>query len=292
MTDITEQDVAEVSEVTEAENATATTATETEKPSDPAPAFPDDWRQKIAGEDAAKLKRLDRFASPNALFDSYINLEKKLASTRSVVERPEDGASEEDFAKWRKANGIPDKAEMYLEDMPEGLIVGEDYKPLIDRYLESAHAKGISKEAAQHAVAEFIMATNAQEEQMIEADSDYRADSVNTLKEEWGGDFKRNMIAIKSLLDGYGEVGELINQGRTADGRKLGDDPRVLRVLVDMARKINPVASVVSDGKIDSLQSELNEIKRIQQNDPDRYYRDAGMQKRYGELLVAAERSR
>src|SRR5512135_169053 len=43
------------------------------------PDWPDDWREKLAGNDEKALKRLGRFASPAGIFKSFRELEAKFS---------------------------------------------------------------------------------------------------------------------------------------------------------------------------------------------------------------------
>src|SRR5215467_12925863 len=84
-------------------------------PRNPAPAadpvakaFPESWREDLAGGDNAFRKTLDRFDSPAALAKAYKELTARLSSGDLKATRPPPGnPTPEQIALWRAEQGLP-----------------------------------------------------------------------------------------------------------------------------------------------------------------------------------------
>jgi hypothetical protein len=81
--------------------------------------------------------------------------------------------------------------------------------------------------------------------------------------------------------------------GRTADGKIIGNDPEISKLLMAWSAEINPVASVVEDnaGSSRSIDTELTEIKALRQTNPSKYWSPA-VQARELELITAQQKDR
>ena len=245
--------------------------------------WPDDWRQRVAGEDAAELKRLGRFDSPEALYKSNRELEKKLSSGQYVQKLGKD-ASEDEVAAWRKANGVPDDAAGY------GIDVKDD--PLMGDFLDHAAKSGLTPDAAKSAVEWYNQFAQNQEQAQAEADKKTRTATEEALREEWGGEFRGHMNALVNHLRlAIGdEQTQMLLKSRTPDGRLIGNDADIVRGLVRIALEMNPADTVVPGGGTpDSVETELARISNIQKTDENRYWKE-GLDKRRLDLIKAQQR--
>jgi hypothetical protein len=66
--------------------------------------WPDDWRDRFAGEDKTFRRQLERYASPTDLARKARSLERKLSSGEYRRDLPAN-ASDEDKAAWRAERG-------------------------------------------------------------------------------------------------------------------------------------------------------------------------------------------
>ena len=107
--------------------------------------WPEDWRDKFAGDDEKLLGRLKRFAGPENVVKSWLNAEKKISSGQMRFDLPEN-PTDEDLASYREANGIPGDWTEYSTDLPEGVVFGDEDKAVIDAFLESAHGANMPQE--------------------------------------------------------------------------------------------------------------------------------------------------
>lgn len=255
--------------------------------------FPTDWREKLAGTDEKLLKRLARFASPKALADSFVETEKKLSTTRPATVLPKD-ATDEQIAEYRRNNGIPDAPTGYDTTLEGGLIIGENDKPLVDKYLEIAHAQNMKPSEVKSNLQSYFAIKDAEEAQRNEAIEQYRAEANTTLRSEWGKEYHANINAVKSLLTSqFGESAGLLENATLPDGSILGDNPAILRSLANLAREINPVATLVpgsAGSSMDSIKTELEKISATRRENPKAYWKDESIQTRELELLAAQEK--
>lgn len=257
-----------------------------------------DWRKEIAGDNAEWLKTLERFASPKAMFESYQSLRTRLSSGeyKEVKPFPEDGKPEEQAA-WRKENGVPEKPEGYYEHLKfdDGLVIGDDDKPVVDDFLKAAHANNFPPDVAKAAVEWYFNQQDAAAEARAQADHDVAQKTVDALRAEWGPEYRTNMNGMKALLEtAPAGVKDRLMNARQADGTPVMSDPDTLRFLVGLYRQINPVTTVVPAGDdaamAKSIDDELAQIKDVMAKDRKRYNNDPKMQERYRQLLGAKER--
>lgn len=259
------------------------------------PAWPDNWRALVAGDDEKVAKQLDRFADPKAVVTAYRALQQKLSSGEYTSKLAPD-AKPEDVKKWRAENGIPDDASGY--ELPEGLVVGDTDKPLIDAMLTSMHAKNLPKDAVKAIVADYYKQQEALAAQRAEQDADNDTAAKETLIAEWGADYKRNANAIKSLLESAPEgIKDKIMGARLADGKAAVHDADFMRWLAQLSREINPVASVVPAGA-DQATAIADELAGLVKQMGDRnsdYWKGPLAEKkqaRYRELIEAQNRAK
>lgn len=206
--------------------------------------FPEDWRNKLAGDDAKELKRLERFGSPNDVYKAYRALEAKLSAGKIKTDLPKD-ATPEQLTEWRKDNGIPDTFEGYDSELKD-IVIGENDKPLVNEFLRKMHEQNASPAAVKGALSAYY---NLVEQQAIDrqiADEDFKAASLGELQTEWGADFRKNVNMVSNLLASAPEgLAARIEAARTPEGHIIGDDPAIMKWLNQLARDVNPAAAVV-----------------------------------------------
>ena len=202
-------------------------------PSEAAGTWPEDWRQRFAKNDEKLLKRLNRFASPENVLKSYLDLEKKMAGGVLKEALPEN-ATDEQVAAYRKANGIPDAPDGYEYTPPAGVTFTEGDKAELDAFKAKFHELNLPADKAS-ALLETYFARQVEFEQALHRAADektveYRAE----LKAEYGRDYARNLNAARSWMDtvvGADVRNELIGV-TLVDGTKLGDHPAFVRMIV------------------------------------------------------------
>ena len=255
--------------------------------------WPDDWRQKLAGDDEKAAKAIARFKSPQDLWKSFSDAQAKIRSGEVKATLPKD-ATEEQIAEYRKSNGIPDKAEGYLENLPNGLVIGDEDKELALSYLERVHGKNASPEIAHEALNWYYEVQEQQIAERSEQDKAYRTEAEDELRAEWGNEYRVNINSIKAFLDSAPEgLSDLLSGARLSDGTPLAVNPQAMRWLLGMANEANPAGFVApSNGasQIDSVNSEIANIEKMMREDRKSYDKNPEIQKRYLALLEAQDK--
>ena len=141
----------------------------------PPPTWPEDWRPRLAGNDAEALKTLNRFKGPEGIWKSYQALRQRVDTGEFKRARP-DPKDEKAYGEWKAETGIPEKPEQYLEKFPEHLReVREDHKDVVNKYLELAHKADATPEEAAKGLDFYWQVLQSQEEQRYEQDKQHRA---------------------------------------------------------------------------------------------------------------------
>lgn len=265
-------------------------------PSDPEPKgdWPEDWRSKAAGGDEKLMKRLDRYNSPKAVVDALVAAQAKISA--GVKQPLKADATPEEVAAWRADNGIPDKPDGYEIALPDGFVVGEADKPVVDSFLERMHGKNMPPDVVNEALGWYYTEQSRQMEAQAEADLDFRGNGQEELREEFGSEYKRNVrIALEVVPE---DIKNEFLGGRLADGSLIGDNPAVIRWLSGMAREINPLATVAPGSGTNAMQAVENELAGLKamMGDKKSAYWQKGtgekLQARYRELVSAQQRTK
>lgn len=273
-------------------------------PTDPAaPAaetsWPDDWRQKYAAGDEKKLKKLERYGSPQAALDALFNAQSRISSGELKAPLKAD-ATPEELSAWRAENNIPETPDKYELALPDGLIVGEADKPFVDDFLASAHGKNMDSATVSAAVGWFLSKQEEVVAQQAARDTETRMKTFEQLRDEYGPGYKQEVKIAMAALDNAPEgIKDAFLAGRLADGTLIGDSPEVIRWLSNMSRQLNPVGVVVPGSGTNSVQAAEAEVAslRAQMGDKKSDYWKKGpvgdkLQARYRELTTALQKGK
>lgn len=252
--------------------------------------WPDDWRQKMAGGDAKLLKQLETFTSPADVYKAHRALQQKLSSGeyKKATALPEN-ATEEQLAEWRKENGIPEKPEDYDTSLPDGLVIGEDDKPVVDEVLKAMHAAHAPPAVVKAALSTYFTLQENHRAAMAEQDNNTLSATVEELRGEWGPEYKRNQNAIAAYLDTLPEeFRDNLIGARLADGTKLLGNAAGVRFLAQLAREANP-AITAFPGSSNPAKSIEDELKSLNIGS-DEYWNSPEKQQRARELFALQEK--
>lgn len=257
----------------------------------------EDWRVKFAGGDEKELKRLARFASEADVFKAYRELEKKKSSGELVSKLSKDSTPEE-LAAWRKDNGIPETADKYELKFDNGLVIGEQDKPLIDEFVTKMHMENASPAQVKAAVASYYEILGKQQQAMAEQDSEYADQNIELLREEWGGDYKKNKNAVDGFINNFlpDDLRSAFINARMPDGKLLGANADIIKAFASIAYEINPAATVMPSSQNNpgaAINDEISSIEKLVGDRSSAYWRGPEsdkMQSRYSELLSAREK--
>ncbi|EOX5554846.1 hypothetical protein HL273_20370 [Yersinia enterocolitica] len=255
--------------------------------------FPEDWRDKLAGDDQKYRKQLERYASPQALAKAHKELQSKVSSGEllKAAKLPENPTAEE-LTAWRKDNNVPEKPADYMNDLPSGIIIGDEDKERVNSFIETMHGKNVAKDVVQAAIEWNQNKIEAERQEVYDRNSDLQEQTEEALRAEWGPEFKRNINLVNGVIATLPEAARDVFAGaKSLDGTALFNNPDIMRWMVDMARKVNPVGTVVTGAtNISAVDSEIEQIEKVMKDNRSAYNKDAKMQERYMQLLEAKDR--
>ena len=261
-----------------------------------APAWPDDWRQRVT-TDEKHSKTLERFASPKALFESYASLRQRVDSGELKLQKPfPDKGTPEEQTAWRKSNGLPEKPTDYKLEFEDGLVFGDADKPVVDEFLASAHSLNMPEPQVKGMLRWYHSLQEKTAERREQADTEFLQKSEDALRTEWGNEYRRNINLVKGLVETIPEnVREAFVGARLASGEAMINHPDVARWLVSTARTVNPVSTVVpgAGGNVAAaIEDEIGQIETTMRTDRKKYNSDDKMQARLRELYNARDRAK
>jgi hypothetical protein len=262
----------------------------------PAPADPDpgywkpDWRERLAGGDEKVLKQLQRYASVDDVWKKARALEGKVSAGELRPALPKN-ASPEMVAEFRKAHGIPEKADAY--DIKD-LKLDDVDKPLVEQVLKAAHAVNASPDVVKAVVGVWPKLKADAAARQHEMDTQAQQKGEDERRGEWGEEFRRNMSLITQLMDRTGDkaLKDNLLSGRLADGTPIGSSPAALKMLLGVALQANPTGTVLSGSGGDPLKGmddRIAEIEKLMRTDRPAYNKDEKMQDEYRRLLTARD---
>jgi hypothetical protein len=266
------------------------TETEVEEETTNENPWPETWREAIT-QDEKELAQLGRYKSPADVWTKARALEQRLSSGeyKQMTPFPEKGSDSEKM-EWRKNNGIPESPDKYEINRE----VEEGDKTVIDEYLKYAYDKNVAPADVQATVDWFFMKRDQDLEAMTEEDTVAAKEVEDTLRAEWGPEYRAHMNRVEGLVDmAPGELKQSLLESRLPDGTMLRNNPDAMRFLLDMALEVNPATVVVpaaGDNIAGAIDDELNELKSLMGNKNSEYWKGAkaeSMQKRYRELMEA-----
>lgn len=230
------------------------------------------------------------------MFHSYRELQKQLSSGAYRKVLPKD-AKPEEIADWRKANGIPETPDKYDLTLEDGTVIGEADKPLVMKFVENMHGKNATPDQVKAGVAAYFDIRKEAITKRDETDAANKIAVEEELRAEYGGEYLGNINTVKAMLQSApGEIADDFLTARMANGKRLVDDPRMIRFLVGQARALHPTATIVPNGG-DPGKVIADEIKEIEgmmwlpdgKRNPA-YYDNPEVQARYRRLVEARSR--
>lgn len=246
-----------------------------------------DWRRGIAGDDDKYYSELQRFNTPTDYGNSFREAQQTIRSG-NLKAALKEGATEEDVASYRELNGIPSEAKGYMENLPEGLVLGEQDKEIFSDFADKLHGVNAPPEIAHAALEWYNGFAEQQQDLQAELDQDHAAEATTELRESWGADYRANINLVGGLLEstfGVEAKDQLLN-GRFGDGRAFLNDPNILKGFADLARKVNPVMQLTPPGHDASqtMNDEIAELEKFMAENRTEYNKDVGKQERLRQL--------
>lgn len=257
-------------------------------PDDKAGIWPTAWRETYSKEDAKKLEKLQRYASPEAAFDALFAAQQKISSGELKPVLRKD-ATPEQLADWRKAHGVPETPGKYEL---KGIAIDEAEKPMFEAIFKAAHETNQNHDQVTAIAKTWGEVKRQAFEAQAVSDQAVAKTSEDALRAEWGPEYRRNVNLINGLLDGTGSAAmkEKLLTGRLADGTPIGSSPEALKMLLGLALKDNPTGVVVPGGHANvgqAVEDEIASIEKLMRTDKKAYY---AKEERYRFLIEAREK--
>jgi hypothetical protein len=227
----------------------------------PEAGFPDNWRDRmlvgVEDKDGTLAKALKDAASPAELPKALMERDSKIKAMderlKKAVVIPGEGASKEDIQAFRKALGVPEKAEEYKFFRPDAVKPdtpeAEESKRLEAEFAPIMLQAGINQGQVDEIVKGFYTVQNKQQ-----AARDANAVAVakkteSDLKAEMGKDYEPNLEMALRAMNYYmkDETANFLDL-QLADGTRLGDNANITRGLVRMGREWSNGVEMI-DGK-------------------------------------------
>lgn len=201
----------------------------------PTASWPDDWRERLAGDDAKRLAHLKRFASPENYLNRTVGIENQL---RSGLLKPvlADGAAEAEVAEYRKAHGIPAEPSLegYGVELPKD--VDETIKGDLGKFVARMHKINSPAPVVKEAIGVFFELEAEAEQQFYEVAQKATVDHKAEIRAEYGRDYDRNLALGNTFIAKHlGEKAPELTAIPLADGTLLGDHPDFVRLFVAAA---------------------------------------------------------
>lgn len=198
--------------------------------------WPNDFRERFAGEDKDKLAYAARYNSVNDLLNAGYEAAKLIKKgEHKKFEKPGKDAAPEVLAEYRKNMGVPDSPDKY--SLPEGVVLGEQDKPVFDAYFKAMHENNVPDDVAKTTVDWYYKMVQEREAQEAQQATEFKSQTEEALRSEWGAEYKMNYNMVESFaVNRFGEV----------VGRAILDaGPDAVKALAGIAREINPAATLM-----------------------------------------------
>ncbi len=247
-----------------------------------------DWRDDFAGGDDKFKSTLERFSTLSDAGKSYREGQQTIRSGQHN-QPPADDADEKIVTAYREANGIPMEAKGYLENMPDGLVLGEDDMPIAEVFMSALHSVHAPPSYAHALIGAYNKWAEQIQDDIAETDAIQHTESEEALRQEWGTDYQANINMAGAYLERvYGkEAKEDMMNGRYADGRAFMNNSKVLEGMAAEQRRFDPRTQLVKPGVDPSqtLNDELAEIDKFRREHRTEYFKNEKMQARERELI-------
>lgn len=250
------------------------------------------WREAYAGDDTKKLAQLKRYESPKAALDALFAAQEKIRTGQAKDPLPKD-AKPEEVAAWRKANGIPEKPEGYLEKLPEGVVLGDDDKEGFSAFVKDMHELNAPPELVHKAVAAYQKRMEEHTLAVQAQDNEQKNATIAALTQEFGPEYAANIQSMRNFIAASfpKEVTDQFLSARLGDGTALFNHPDMIRSLVRISRELNPTGTPTPGTGFDKADEVEAQIKKYESRmGKKEWFDDEKSQAHYRELIDARER--
>lgn len=240
--------------------------------------WPQDWKDKLAGEDPKLKGFVSRYGSPAAIAKAAFEANNKIRSGQYRRALGDD-ASPEEIAAYRKEAGIPDDAAGYdlgvtiADDAP----TAEADKAILDHFKTAFHSLNVPPATAKGIVKEFYAYQNDLMEVRRHAAIERTAEARAAMRQEMGQDYGRNLMVAKQWLTdhlGGDDARNAMADLELSDGTRLGDHPAFVKMVVQaaLANADDGQLATAEFGGGQSVAEQYNEALNLKYTDPNKYH--------------------
>jgi len=140
------------------------------------------WRDDFAGDDDKFKSTIERYATPADFAQSWRE-QRATISDGKYSKPPGEGATEDDIKAYREANGIPMESAAYMDNLPDGLVVGDDDKEIMADFMGVLHKVNAPPGIAHVAIEWYNKFAEEQQESIAEIDSEQHQETTTALRE-------------------------------------------------------------------------------------------------------------
>lgn len=245
-----------------------------------------DFRAELAGDDDKFKSTLERYSTMADVGNAFRE-QRATISSGNYSQEPAEGADDATLAAYREEHGIPAEPAGYLENLPEGLVIGEQDAEYMGDFMGVLHGLHAPPKYA-HAVIDWYNGFAEQvQDEMASADATHHEEAEGQLRTDWGTDFQVNMNLVTSFLDNFGEKAkEQMMNGRYPDGRAFMNDSEVLKAIAQVQRTLNPITQMTPPGgdPMQTLKDEKAELLKFMKEHRAEYFADQAKQDRLQQL--------
>jgi len=218
---------------------------------------------------------------------------------KELIPRMPDTEDETVLAEWRSEMGIPETAEGYYDNLPEGVEVSEFDKPLVDDYFRRMHKMGVDVAGAQEGLKTLFDAQSQVREAQILQDAQQKQALDDELYTAYGvektgqlNNMEDTLFRNDFFIQAPDELRDKLENARLDDGTRVMNDPDFVSWMMQTASVINPQGTTVpqtGQTQRSSVDTEIADIELEMQDakgrDPGGYWHNEYKQSRYRELL-------
>ena len=247
----------------------------------------DDWREKMADGDEKALKELQKHKSPNEAIRAYRELQKQFSKTRPLPQLAKDATAEQ-VAEYRENAGIPESWDKYDTNLDNGIVIGENHKEIVDKFLQKAHENNLRPDEVKKSLQTYFEISNTEESAKIAAAETQQAEIEKSLQKEWGAQYKDNLNVVATHLErslGSEELSKL-NQATLPDGTFLINNPKILNHFLKQAKSEMGGNTIVPTSAADftSLADRKKSLEKMHAEDPRAFFNNPDLRRELSEI--------
>ncbi len=222
------------------------------------------WREPFADGDEKSAKMFERYLTPADLGKSLIEKEALIRASTMLKPLAEDH-NDDDLKAYREQQGVPAEFEGYYENLPKGLVIGEDDKAIVDMFVKEMHEENVSPAAVHRLIATYNKWEESLTGEMDTLDKSQKAETEDLLREQWGSDYRANETLAAHFIQGLPKEKQAELMGaRMSDNRTLANDPEIAQWMAKMSRELYGTEVFVPSGGNSALQNRDSREKELE----------------------------